>query len=99
MYAHVCRWEFKPGRTDEALRRLEQQFLPSLRRQADFHSCEVIKTAPDHAMSISRWHSEVGALAARALTPTWVARVASAEVGAVHTTADSLCPVVFAAHR
>ena len=94
MYAHVSRWEFQPGRADEVLRRFERQMLPILRSFTGFHSYEVIMTAPDHALSISRWDTESWVAAIREMTRDWVAKMAREQVIALHTTAERRCPVV-----
>jgi quinol monooxygenase YgiN len=96
MYAHVSHWKFQPGRAGEVLHLFEQQALPILRQESGFHSYEAILTAPDHALAISRWESEAGVAAARALVPEWVARAGGEQVVSVHTTADVVCPIVSA---
>jgi heme-degrading monooxygenase HmoA len=99
MYAHITRWEFAPGAADDTLSRFVGHLLPQLQQASGFHSCEAIKTAPDHALAISRWESEAGIATAGELTREWVLRHAGNDVVALHTTADRACTVVASVGR
>ncbi len=71
-HVRTALYTFKPGTTDEVIRRAQEGMLPTFRRQPGFVAYGVVKTGENSAISLSFWQSREQADAAVQVAASWV---------------------------